>query len=194
MSLATPIIRLIDREPVSIDIGQKLSDAYRILSDGRIHHLPVVAERRLVGMLSTCDMLRLKSSVMPANECDLPEQLDRFYRLDEVMHKDLVCISDRATLGDAARRLCAGGFHSLPVVDRDGALVGVVTTTDLMDHILRAPPRLDLPSALKERLRALEQVRRAAEACVDTGQAGPQRRRLEQALESARTAASCSLW
>jgi len=184
--VTTPVIQLIDRDPVSIDISHKLSEAYRILMAGRIHHLPVVSGQMLVGMLSTTDMLQLKSSALVGDDDASLERLDRHYAIADVMRRKLITISQRATVSDAARQLSAGGFHSLPVVSADNHFVGIVTTTDLVRHLLEAPPKLDLPEDLKQRLRSLEQVRRAAEAYLHSGLATQEHQRLRVALDAAR--------
>jgi CBS-domain-containing membrane protein len=184
--LSTPIIQLIDRDPVSIDIGQKLSDAFRILLAGRIHHLPVVSNDVLVGMLSTSDMLELKSTALIGDDAASAEYLDRYHTIESAMSKDVLTVSHRATVADAARQLSAGGFHSLPVVDQDNSLVGIVTTTDLIRHILEAPPKPDLPDNLKRQMQALERVRKAAQAFLHSGMAATEHQKLERALEAAR--------
>jgi CBS domain-containing protein len=188
MSLSTPIFQVIDRDPVTIDVGQKVSEALRILTSGRIHHLPVVAEGTLVGVLSTTDMLVLRASALISDDPESVHFVDRHYVLEDVMTRDPITVSARATIADAARQLSAGGFHALPVVETGNRLVGIVTTTDLIGHMLEAPPKLDLPHALKGRLRVLEQVRRTAEAFVHSGLAGTEQSHLEAALEAAREA------
>jgi predicted transcriptional regulator len=190
MTLATPIIQLIDHDPIRVDIKQKVSDALRILTAGRIHHLPVVAGRTLIGLLSTTDMLVLKASMLAGDDPESFDFVDRHYKLEDIINKDLVSVSDRATVGDAARQLSAGGFHSLPVVDQHDCLVGIVTTTDLIGHMLEASPKPELPEALKHRLRVLEQVQKAAQAFLHSGMAVTEHRKLERALEAARESGS----
>jgi len=186
MPLATPIIQLMDRDPISIDIKQKVSDAVRILTAGRIHHLPVVADGTLVGLLSTTDMLVLQASLLAGDDAESFDFIDRQRSLDDIMQKDIISVRHRATVGDAAKQLSAGGFHSLPVIDQNNHLVGIVTTTDLIGHMLEASPRLELPEALKNRLRALEAVAKAAQAFLHSGMAVVEHQKLERALEAAR--------
>ena len=190
MTLATPILQIIEREPISVDVKQKVSDALRIFAGDRINHLPVVSRRVLVGMISTTDMLVLKAQLVISDDAQSLATVDRLYSLADIMQDDVITVSHRATVGDAARQLSAGGFHSLPVVDQHNHLVGIVTTTDLISHMLDAPPAPELPSGLHERLRLLEQVRQAAQAYLHSGQAVIEHQRLELALEAARQNAS----
>jgi hypothetical protein len=48
-----------------------------------------------------------------------------------------------ANLRDAAARLSEGGYHALPVVDPDRTLVGIVTSSDLISHLLHQIPSGD---------------------------------------------------
>ena len=186
MSLTTPIIQIIERDPVALGIDQRVSAAVRILTSGRFHHLPVIRGRSLVGLLSTTDILEFKASSLVSDDADSFEFLDEHYKLDDLMSKDIISVSDRATVGDAARQLSAGGFHSLPVVNRDNELVGIVTTTDLINHMLDAPPKPVMAASTEKKLRALEHVYKAAQAFLHSGMAAQEHHKLELALDAAR--------
>ena len=189
MPLSTPIVQIIDRDPVTIDVHKKVSDAARILSAGRFHHLPVVTGQRLVGMISPVDLFKLSVSVMDDDKSASLDFLDKHYQLDDVMQKDVISVSHRATVGDAARLLSAGGFHAVPVIDADEHLVGIVTTTDLIELMLKAPTHSDLPASVQQRLQVLEQVFSAAQSYLLSGMAITEHEELERRIEAARRAA-----
>lgn len=50
----------------------------------------------------------------------------------EIMTPNVVTISPTASVTDAVRLICEHGISGLPVVDRDGKLVGIITKTDLI--------------------------------------------------------------
>jgi len=187
MPLSTPILQIIDRDPITVDVKQKVSDAARALSTERFHHLPILNGRRLVGMLSAMDLLKLNASVTGDPDAVTSDFIDRHYRLEDVMQKDVITVSDRATVGDAARALSAGGFHAVPVVDVRDNLFGVVTTTDLVAHMLEAPAQA-LPAAEQQRLQLLERVYQAAQHYLHSGMAAQEHTRLERAIEAVRAA------
>ena len=51
------------------------------------------------------------------------------------MTKSLITLNKDQSIRDAAELLAEGTFHSLPVVDEDDKLVGMVTSTDLIKHL-----------------------------------------------------------
>jgi CBS domain-containing protein len=186
MPLGTPIVQIITREPVSLNVDQKVSDALRILIGGSFHHLPIVSKGRLVGLLSTTDLLELDFVSSAGEGAEWLDFVDAHYTIEGLMTKGLMTVSDRATVGDAARQLSAGGFHALPVVDNDDRLVGIVTTTDLIGHMLEARPESELPASVQHRMRVLEHVYTAAQAFLHSGMAAQEHHKLELALEAAR--------
>ena len=186
MSIATPILQIIDRDPVAVDRRQKISDAVRALSSERFHHLPIVDDGKLVGLLSSADVLKLHAKLQLDSAAADIEALDRHYSLDDVMQKDVITLSHMATVGDAARTLSAGGFHALPVVDGKGHLLGIVTTTDLVGHMLDAEPEPAVPREAKDRLSLLEAVLTAAQHYLHSGMGAQEHARLERAIEAAR--------
>ena len=139
MNVDLPVERIMSKDPICVRRDQKISDVWRILSQGRIHHLPVVDEGRLVGIISTLDIAKL--GICPLEDGDILTRqfLDGRLSVEQLMQHKVISISDRASVRDAARMLSVGGFHALPVVTEQQNLVGIVTSTDLIAFLLGAP-------------------------------------------------------
>ena len=118
--------------PVTIESTKKLSDARKLLAEHDIHHLPVVENGRIVGMVSSSDLVKLSLLYDPDDNDSLNDFLDRQYTIDGVMQPHPITIGVEGTVRDAARLLATGGFHALPVVGYDGLVKGIVTSTDLV--------------------------------------------------------------
>jgi CBS domain-containing protein len=128
-----PIDRIMTPDPATVGPLDSIIHARRLLDTNVIHHLPVVEGGRLVGIVSSSDLLKLHL---------LDDHLSIYERVtvDQVMETNVVVIEKSATLRDAAEKLCMGHFHSLPVVDRRRHLVGIITASDLIAELLRALP------------------------------------------------------
>ncbi len=63
--------------------------------------------------------------------------LDHQFSVEGLMKKDLKTIPEKSTIADAADALSDGDYHAVPVVNDEGGLVGLVTSTDLI-RFLRA--------------------------------------------------------
>jgi CBS domain-containing protein len=58
----------------------------------------------------------------------------------EIMTRPVVAVSEATTVRDAAIRMVLGGFSGMPVAERDGTLIGVVTEFDVIRSIRRRQP------------------------------------------------------
>lgn len=130
-----PIKTIMSSDVTTVNVTDELSKVRRLMSTEVIHHVPVVSGRKLVGLLSATDLVRLSFSAYGADERAVDAMLDHEFSVDKVMQKDLVTLSTSDTVRDAARHLRAGQFHSLPIVDDDGNLEGIVTSTDLIRYL-----------------------------------------------------------
>lgn len=123
-------------DPQTVQIGQAISDAYAILKNATFHHLPVVDGDRPVGMVASTDILRLAYDVTGVDERTLMAMLDHQFTLEDAMTDDPITLTDSASVKDAAEHMKDGTIHSVLVVDEIGDLVGIVTSTNLIQHLL----------------------------------------------------------
>ena len=56
-------------------------------------------------------------------------------RVDELMSRDVVTIGESETCHEAVERMCRRKVRHLPVLDRAGSLVGIVTDRDIRHHL-----------------------------------------------------------
>ena len=105
-------------DPVTIRRGSTVQDALNMMSDYHIGGIPVVDdEGRLVGIVTNRD-LRFE------------RRLDK--KIDEVMtHENLVTTHQQTDLAAAAQILQENKIEKLPVVDKSGKLVGLITYKDI---------------------------------------------------------------
>jgi CBS domain-containing protein len=129
--LSLRVVDIMTRYVVTVSRDQKLSDAARLLIESNVTGAPVVdAEGRCVGILSATDFLRHHS------------QADGKLASDSLVHEhmspNVQTISESETLTHAARRLCAGHIHRLPVVAANEQVVGWVSSLDLVAAMIHA--------------------------------------------------------
>lgn len=105
-------------DPVTIQKGKRVADALALMSEYKIGGIPVVDDdKRLVGIVTNRDLRFERNQNRP---------------IDEVMTKNnLITTSQSTDLETAAQILQQHKIEKLPVIDKDGRLVGLVTYKDI---------------------------------------------------------------
>lgn len=121
---------IMTREVIVVKHSDRLLKAQQILASNSIHHLVVVDEGKVTGIISTADVLGIlmKGKGNAFKESEI--------LVSEVMTKNPLVVESDDTIGLVADIILANKFHSLPVVD-DGELVGIVTSHDLLKHVYK---------------------------------------------------------
>ena len=126
--------KIMTANPLTVQLGQSVADAYRLLLEHGFHHVPVLDGKRLVGLITSTDIGRVTYSFGTDDRMN-SAVLDHPRFISDVMKEDLTALPSTATVRDAAEILAQGAFHAVPIVD-DGELVGIVTSTDLIRYLL----------------------------------------------------------
>ncbi|MGI9259568.1 MAG: CBS domain-containing protein [Gammaproteobacteria bacterium] len=125
-----------------VDVSSSVSEALRVFTGYPVHHLPVVRERTLVGMLSSADIMKL-DGFLPNNVASIGGYLDQKFTIEELMSRPAISIGSQRPVEDAARLMVVHAIHSLPVVSDQDHLLGIITTTDMMQALLFGPPHAE---------------------------------------------------
>jgi CBS domain-containing protein len=125
--------------PVSSD-DIALATQMMLWTDAR--HLPVVRDGEVVGVVSERDVVHSRQGGQRAAAS---------VTIDEIMRSPALVVDADAALATAASLMFTHKLGCLPVLER-GALVGMLTTTDLLRHDLDSAlegPAGTLPSAVR---------------------------------------------
>jgi CBS domain-containing protein len=147
------VAEVMTAQPLTTTPKTPITDVVQLLSERRISGLPVVDEQGvLVGIISETDLLWQERGATPPNflfilDAVIPlERPGRFIEelhkvmgstVAEVMTKNPVTIRPEQTVQEAARLMMQKEVHRLPVVDKDNALVGIVTRGDIVRAMAR---------------------------------------------------------
>lgn len=130
-----PISKIMSAEVVTVHQGQKISDVRHIICESDIHHVPVVDGKVLIGLISSTDLMKLNVIISGADERTIDSIVDQQFTIKEIMKTGLTSLKNTDTVRQAATILAEGKFHSLPVVDKQNEIVGIVTMTDLIRYL-----------------------------------------------------------
>ena len=99
-----------------------------------IRHIPVVDEENILcGLVSRNDLARIYIHYLKQPNVDPTIPPDT--KACDIMTCDVMYLDADANIKKAAKMMSSGEFHSVPVVDEARKVIGMVTSTDLMDYL-----------------------------------------------------------
>ncbi len=126
-------------EVVTVPPELSLEAAHRLMLEHGVRHLPVVAGAKLAGILSDRDVLLAIGHGRDGGFVYPPKTVG------EVMSLAPVSGGPGSPVAELAQAMVDAKIDAIPIVTAQGALVGLVTSTDLM-RLLSLLPREAQPS------------------------------------------------
>lgn len=134
------------KDVVTAYADSTVHEALALMAENRISALPVVDKQdRCVGILSTSDLVDFTLELDDGVEDLMVEEslshdrlVERFaegsghQNIADLMTETVASIDPEALLPFAAREMLRHRVHRLPVVDRNGKLLGILSTLDVL--------------------------------------------------------------
>ena len=136
MKKRTPVSKIMTQNVITLNSTDDLVLAEQLFKKHNIRHIPVVSGNEIIGMLSYTDLLRISfADAVYEDEQEVDTVVYNMFTIEQVMAKNLVSVTSSTTIKEVAELLAVKEFHALPIVD-DSKLIGIVTTTDLINYLL----------------------------------------------------------
>lgn len=118
-------------DPVTITPATTVADASELMRTHKFRRLPVVADKKIVGIVTDRDLMEVSPS--PATTLSIFElnYLLAKMQVKDIMTQNVVTIGVGATVEEAALVMYNNRIGGLPVVDDSGQVAGLITETDI---------------------------------------------------------------
>ncbi len=119
----TEVADIMTGRVVSLSPHHSFSEAANLMNDRNFRHCVVVdAHGQIVGVISDRDILR----ALARNPNSRSKSVEQF------MTHNPVTVRRHTPIADAVSKIVSKRINCLPVVDEDGSVCGIVTSTDLL--------------------------------------------------------------
>ena len=123
---------------ITITPETTLPEAHKLMTDYQIRRLPVVKDRRLVGIVTRGDIRGAEASDATSLSVWELNYLLSQLKIKGIMTRRPIVISQEATIDEAAQVMLEHKISGLPVVDPHGELVGIITESDIFRIVVQA--------------------------------------------------------
>lgn len=133
MNLNNSITEIMTTEVECVSPEQEIVDIKHIYENPKFHHhIPVVENDKLVGIVSLIDFMRkIQDATLDDNELVYHE-----LKVKDIMFSSPSTVGSDCTIQGAAEILAKGEVHALIVAD-DRIVKGIVSTADLINFLLK---------------------------------------------------------
>lgn len=130
--------RIMHTHLVTVSPDTRLRKAKEIIEEKRINHLLVVNKSQdLIGIVSDRDVRQSWASPATALSVHELNYLLNQLTVEHIMVKKIITVSPGTTIERAAYIMQQNRINALPVIEAE-KLVGIITSTDVMDVLLHA--------------------------------------------------------
>lgn len=135
MNILNPISTIMTKNPLTVQVDDRLSVIGQIFKNNKLHHIPVLKGEELIGLISKSDFLFFKHGFSNTDgDKALEEVRLNNYSAKDIMTTKLAKMDPADKINVALEIFKENLFHGIPVVD-NGKLIGIVTTYDIIKHL-----------------------------------------------------------
>jgi CBS domain-containing protein len=134
------------RHLVTARKDETLTSIKEKLQFNNIQHIPVVEDKKIVGMISKGDLLRMEHHLTVFNARKAIETNQVVFDTmlaGDVMTKKLVMLREKDSLSSAVDLFRENLFHALPVLNEHHELVGILTPLDILIYVFSDVSQID---------------------------------------------------
>lgn len=130
-SIATTVKDLMSENIISLHPKDKMSRVKEIFDRYEIHHIPILVDNNVVGIISRSDYLRIYGMADTSFDQFVTEKVLKLNPVEMYMLSEVVCCDTDTPIENVIDLFLANAIHSVLVV-KEKKLLGIVTPSDLL--------------------------------------------------------------
>jgi len=117
---------------VTVELDDKLSVVKDAFENLKFHHLLVVEDHKLLGVISDRDLFKALSPNIGTSTESYKDAATLNKRVHQIMTRHPIVLDEDATIDDAIDLFIAHSISCIPIVNNDNAPVGIVSWRDVL--------------------------------------------------------------
>ena len=122
---------IMSKDLTTLQENEFLLDATLIFSRASCRHVPILRDKKLVGIVTERDLKHYSPSILSGIPAEEYNRLMATTPLSKIMTRDMITIQPDKSIYEALHILVDRRIGCLPVVE-NGELKGIITTTDML--------------------------------------------------------------
>ena len=132
MNTEIPVKRIKTSKIIYVSPSDTMLKVEEVFDAFPIHHILVVENEKLMGIISKNDLLKIYKGTVAKGE--LPQR--NHILASDIMTEDPITLDTEDTIGLAADIFLSNQVHSIPILDGD-QLAGIITNHDMIKYCFK---------------------------------------------------------
>ena len=129
MEIVSDLLEVKPSRLITVNDNTSAREAMALMREQSIHSLLVIQDKKLLGIMTDKDFLRKVAS----------QGLDSSQvKVSDIMTTKVISVAKNESIQRCMALMADNTFHHLPVCE-DGVLIGMISWTDIMEHVLGDP-------------------------------------------------------
>ena len=124
---------------VTVELDDKLSTVKEIFDNAHFHHLLVIDEGKLIGVVSDRDLFKAISPNIGTVRTTAQDLATLNKRVHQIVTRKPITLSSDATAAEAVAVFLDHRISCIPIVDGNNVAVGILSWRDIFKMILHRP-------------------------------------------------------
>jgi acetoin utilization protein AcuB len=130
---------IMTRRVVTVELDDQLETVKNIFDKMQFHHLLVVEDAKLFGVVSDRDLLKALSPNLGTSTESFKDRATLNKRVHQIMSRDPISLKPEASVQDAIRVFNTHRISCIPIVDEENKPVGILSWRDILRALGQAP-------------------------------------------------------
>lgn len=136
MNIYAPVESIMSKHSIiTVKPTDTLTKVKEIFASHSFHHLPVVGNGEIKGIVSKSDFLLFQRKTFDEWEKKVESRRLENFVVRDIMVERIAVIEPKNSIATALKIFRENRFHAIPIIE-DGTLVGIVTTHDIVVKLL----------------------------------------------------------
>jgi len=131
---------IMSRRVVTVELDDKLGAVKEIFDNLHFHHVLVVEDGKLLGVVSDRDLLKALSPNLGTSTESFKDTATLSKRVYQIMSREPITLHPEASVQDAVDVFNSHRISCIPIVDDDDTPVGILSWRDILRAIAAARP------------------------------------------------------
>lgn len=133
------VSQIMSTQLVTVELDDKLTTVKEIFDNARFHHLLVIDEGKLVGVVSDRDLFKAISPNIGTVRTTAQDLATLNKRVHQIVTRKPITLSPNASAAEAVAVFLDHNISCIPIVDDNNVAVGILSWRDIFKMILHRP-------------------------------------------------------